>query len=193
MNKLKFEELLDIAIKKTLDEIKTNLDEALVESKKLLDQSYTKILNEASLKINSLLIKKREQIEGEKAKLDIEVKRSILNEKNYWLGRVYEEIIKRLEIVTNSKEYQEGIKEIIKREAKQYAKLVCSKRDLDKVRSIVKELKLNLEVTADEKMLGGIKIYYPDVGLTRDYSLDLILNQIFETEKPKVAKILFGE
>lgn len=190
---LKFEELLDVAVKKTLDEIKSNLDDALNESKGIIDSNYNKILNDATTKINALLAKKREQIEGEKAKLDIETRRSILNEENYWLAKVYEEVVKKIDLVTNSPEYQNGLKEIMKREAKEGAKVICSKKDYEKIKSILKELKLDLQVTIDEKMLGGVKIYYPSVGLTKDYSLDLILNQIFESEKPKVAKILFGE
>lgn len=193
MRSLKFEELLDIAIKKTLDEIKSNLDDALSESKKIVDSNYNKILADANAKINDLLAKQHERIEGERAKLDIEAKRSVLNEENYWLGKVYEEVVKKIDLIVNSPEYNSGIKEIIKREAREGSKIICAKQDYEKIKNILKDMKLDLQLSTDEKMLGGVKIYYPDVGLTRDYSLNLILTQVFEAEKPKIAKILFGE
>ncbi|ARM76318.1 V-type ATP synthase subunit E [Acidianus manzaensis] len=190
---MEFEELLDIAIKKTFDDIKSNIDQGLAEATKIINTNYNNLLNQYTVKINDLISKKKEQLEGEKAKLDIENKRNILNEENFWLNKVYDEVNKKLFIITQSQEYINGIKEIIKREAKENSKIISSKQDFDKIKNIIKELKMSLTVETEDSMIGGVKIYYPDVGLTRDYSLNLILNQVFESEKPNVAKILFGE
>ncbi|AWR97611.1 hypothetical protein DFR86_08660 [Acidianus sulfidivorans JP7] len=190
---MELDQLLDIAIKKAYEDIKINIDQGLNEAEKIIDKKYSSLLDQSIIKINDLISKKKEQIEGEKAKLDIENKRSILNEENYWINKVYEEVNKKIFVITQSDEYINGIKEIIKREAKENSKILCSKQDFDKIKGILKELKMNINIETDENLIGGIKINYPDVGLTKDYSLNLILNQVFEAEKPKVAKILFGE
>jgi len=41
-------------------------------------------------------------------------------------------------------------------------------------------------------MLGGIRIYYEGSGLTRDFSLKLILDQVFDSMRGKISDMLFG-
>ncbi|MEM4911595.1 MAG: hypothetical protein QXJ81_02025, partial [Metallosphaera sp.] len=79
------------------------------------------------------------------------------------------------------------------REVRDGSVILCSPEEVEQVKRIVKSLKVRAEVKADQKIIGGIKIEYTDLGLTRDYSLNLILDQVFESLKPKIAEILFGE
>ncbi len=191
---MELNDLLDYAIKKTMEDIRRNLEEALAEANKVVENKYNIIFSDYDKKIKDLIAKRKEQIEGEKAKLDVENKRAILNEENYWLQKVYEEVVKNINLVTSSKEYAEGLQSIIKKEISPSAraKIICNKNDEELVRKIIRDSKLVADVEIDNNLLGGIKIYYSDVGLIRDYSLNLILSQVFESVKPKVAEILFG-
>ncbi|BDC19684.1 V-type ATP synthase subunit E [Acidianus sp. HS-5] len=191
---MELNDLLEYAIKKVMEDIRENLEQALAEANKVIDNKYNDILSDYDKKIKDLIAKRKEQIEGEKAKLDVENKRAILNEENYWLQKVYDEVVKNISVVTSSKEYADGLQSIIKREISpgNKVKIICNKSDIDLIKKILKDSKLNADVEVDNNLLGGIKIYYSDVGLIRDYSLNLILSQVFESVKPKVAEILFG-
>ncbi|MCY0874452.1 hypothetical protein D1867_02320 [Acidianus infernus] len=192
---MELNDLLDYATKKVMEEIRENLEQALAEANKIIENKYNDILSDYDKKIRDLISKRKEQIEGEKAKLDVENKRAILNEENYWLQKVYDEVVKNINVVTSSKEYAEGLQSIIKKEISSSitkAKIICNKNDVEVVKKILKDNKLSADVEEDDNLLGGIKIYYPDVGLVKDYSLNLILSQVFESVKPKVAEILFG-
>jgi V/A-type H+-transporting ATPase subunit E len=186
------EDLLNNVIQKVLEEIKTNVDQSFEESKKIVERAYTDTLNLYSAKVNELISKSYEEIEGEKAKLDVENKRLISSEKNFWIQKVFDEVKNKVGLFTDSESYQKGLEGIISREAKNGCIIYCNSEDINKVKTILSKLKIKAEVK-EQNLLGGVKVEYPDQGLIRDYSLDLILNQVFESEKPRIAQILFGE
>jgi len=45
----------------------------------------------------------------------------------------------------------------------------------------------------DKGIFGGLRVSYPNEGLSKDYSLDLVLIQVFEDLKGQIASVLFGE
>ncbi len=186
------EDLLNNVIQKVLEEIKSNVDQGFDESKKIVERAYTDTLYLYSAKVNELLSKYREEIEGEKAKLDVENKRLISSEKNFWIQKVFDEVKNKIGIFMDSESYQKGLENIISRESKNGSIIYCNSGDVNKIKTILNKLKIKAEVK-EQNLLGGIRIEYPDQGLVRDYSLDLILNQVFESEKPRIAQILFGE
>lgn len=186
------EDLLNNVIQKVLEEIKSNVDQSFNESKKIVEHAYNDTFNSYSVKVNELLSKYQEEIEGEKAKLDVENKRLISSEKNFWIQKVFDEVKNKIGLFIDSESYQKGLENIISRESKNGSIIFCNSGDVNKVKTILNKLKINAEVK-EQNLLGGIRIEYPDQGLVRDYSLDLILNQVFESEKPRIAQILFGE
>ncbi|MEW9491150.1 MAG: V-type ATP synthase subunit E [Candidatus Aramenus sulfurataquae] len=186
------EELLDEVIKKALDEIKRNADQSFEEAKRIVDKTYNDVLQSYSNKVRDLITKTKEEIEGERAKLDVENKRLVASEKNYWIEKVYEGVKDKIDVLLGSENYKKGLEGVLSREAKNDVIIYCNSKDVDTVSSILNKLKIKAKLK-EEKMLGGVKIEFPDQGLVKDFSLDLLLSQVFEAEKPKVAKILFGE
>jgi len=176
---------------KVKDELKNNFNQIINDINKIIDNEYSKILNLYSSKITEILNSAKERIEGEKAKLDIELKRIIINEKGIWLQRVYEETLNKLEQFLNSDSYKNGLKSILSRENLNNAIIYCSERDESFIKNFIKDRK-DIKVIKDKSIKGGVKIEYVDLGLVKDYTIDLILNQVFESMKGKIAEILFG-
>lgn len=187
------EELMEQVIESELEVIKGELAKALEEAFNVVKKKRAEVEAAYTTKIQEMVVKAKEEIEGEKARLDIEVKRTILSEKNYWLNKVYEGALNSLEKVRSSKGYREGLEAVLRRELREGSTVFCSVAEEDQVKKIVKSIKVKAEVRADQKIIGGVKIQYTDIGLVKDYSLNLILDQVFESLKPKIAEILFGE
>ncbi|QKQ99511.1 hypothetical protein GWK48_03080 [Metallosphaera tengchongensis] len=187
------EELMEQVAQSEIEVIKAELSKALQESLRVVQDRYEQAVTTYTSKINEMVSQAKEEVEGERAKLDIESKRAILSEKNYWLNVVYERTLKSLNKVKNSDKYVKGLEEVLKREARENSVIFCSPDEEEVVRKLVKNLKLKVEVKVEQRMIGGVKVQYSDVGLVRDYSLNLILDQVFESLKPRIAEILFGE
>ncbi|AOL15891.1 hypothetical protein BFU36_03200 [Sulfolobus sp. A20] len=189
---MEFEDLLNLSINKIKEEIDNELKKSLEESIKLLEDGYQNTIREFSQRLQDYVSKTKEEIEGEKARLEVENKRAILAEKEYWINKVYERILDKISDITKSKEYSDSIKSILSRELKEGEPIViyCSSSDEKLIRSLVKNK--NVTIKTDNKMLGGIKIYYEKSGLSKDFSLKLILDQVFDSMRGKIADILFG-
>lgn len=187
------EELMGQVIDTEMQVISKELSKALEEALNMIKQKRDSVEKTYTAEIQDMVTKAKEEIEGERARLDIEVKRAVLSEKNYWLNKVYEGTVKSLGKVKSSQGYRQGIESVLRREARDGSIIYCSQDEVDQVQKMVKGLKVKAEVKSDPKIMGGVKIQYSDVGLVRDYSLNLILDQVFESLKPKIAEILFGE
>ncbi|EHP68785.1 MAG: V-type ATP synthase subunit E [Metallosphaera yellowstonensis] len=187
------DELLGQVLDREFNYIREEMSKALEESLRLIEQRYDEVLRTYSSKIQDLVTKAKEEVEGEKAKLDIENKRAVLGEKNYWISKVYDQVLRQISKVKESASYQQGIAAVLKREVKEGAIVYCAPDEADKISKILRGLKVKAEIREDQRMIGGVRIEYKDVGLVRDYSLDLVLGQVFESLKPKIAEILFGE
>ncbi|MEM1625938.1 MAG: hypothetical protein QXV69_01435 [Sulfolobaceae archaeon] len=187
---MSLEKIFDIISDRVKNELKENFNQAVSEVNRIIENEYSRILNIYISKITEIINQAKERIEGEKAKLDIELKRLIMNEKGIWLQRVYEETLKNLENFLSSESYKKGLKNILERESLDNAIIYCSENDEKLVKSLVSNR--NVKVVKDRKIKGGIKIEYTDQGLVKDYTIDLILNQVFEAMKGKIAEILFG-
>jgi Archaeal/vacuolar-type H+-ATPase subunit E len=187
------DELLGQVLDREFNYIREEMSKALEESLRLIEQRYDEVLRTYSSKIQDLVTKAKEEVEGEKAKLDIENKRAVLGEKNYWISKVYDQVLRQISKVKESASYQQGVAAVLKREVKEGAIVYCAPDEADKISKILRGLKVKAEIREDQRMIGGVRIEYKDVGLVRDYSLDLVLGQVFESLKPKIAEILFGE
>ncbi|MCH4814781.1 MAG: V-type ATP synthase subunit E [Saccharolobus sp.] len=190
-----FEQLLDKSLNKVREEIKTELSKSLDEAIKLLNEGHTKIIQEYTQRINELIAKTKEEIEGEKARLEVENKRTLLVEKEYWINKVYERVLEKIGEVVKTKEYKDAIQSILNKEIKEMEgekiTVYCSPNDKSTVEKVVGNNK-NVTIKTDDKMLGGIRIYYEGSGLTRDFSLKLILDQVFDSMRGKISDMLFG-
>jgi V/A-type H+-transporting ATPase subunit E len=187
------DELLGQVLDREFNYIREEMSKALEESLRLIEQRYDEVLRTYSSKIQDLVTKAKEEVEGEKAKLDIENKRAVLGEKSYWISKVYDQVLRQISKVKESASYQQGVAAVLKREVKEGAIVYCAPDEADKISKILRGLKVKAEIREDQRMIGGVRIEYKDVGLVRDYSLDLVLGQVFESLKPKIAEILFGE
>jgi hypothetical protein len=173
------DELLGQVLDREFNYIREEMSKALEESLRLIEQRYDEVLRTYSSKIQDLVTKAKEEVEGEKAKLDIENKRAVLGEKNYWISKVYDQVLRQISKVKESASYQQGIAAVLKREVKEGAIVYCAPDEADKISKILRGLKVKAEIREDQRMIGGVRIEYKDVGLVRDYSLDLVLGSSF--------------
>ncbi len=191
---MEFEQLLDLSLNKIKEEIEEELKKGLNESLRILEDGYNKVLENYTQRIRELIAKTKEEIEGEKARLEVENKRIILAEKEYWINKVYEDVLNKIKDIVKTNEYKEAIKNILTREIKEENEKVliyCSEDDKSFIEKLLGK-NGNVSVKVDEKLIGGIRIYYENSGLTKDFSLKLILDQVFDSMRGRISDILFG-
>ncbi|MGC9106373.1 MAG: V-type ATP synthase subunit E [Thermoprotei archaeon] len=187
-----FEALVTQVVNEEIKRYEDELAKAFQAAKSSLDQKYQATQLDYQAKLKAYLSRAKEKVEGEKAKLEIETKRAVSQQKEAWLEKVYAQARERLtKEFVNSKEYEQILRNLVSKNAKDGAVIYCSPRDSDKVKNAVKGMKV--QVVEDQKVSGGIRIFYPEEGLSRDFTLDLILNQVFEDLKGQIASVLFGE
>jgi len=190
---MEMEELFNRVVKEELEgETLNGIEKAFEEAKKIVEDNHRKIEAEYLAMIDNYVKKSMEEIEGEKAKLEVENKRAILSEKEFWINKVYKEAMNRMEKVLSSQRYKESLSNILKREVSQKSVVYCSKNDVQTVKSVLKSLNVDAEVS-EADMLGGLKIMNKDTGEVKDYSLKLFLDQVFDNMRGKLSDILFGD
>ncbi len=170
----------------------TDLAKAFEAAKNELDHNYKALVSDFQGKLLSYLTRARERLEGEKAKLEVDVKRTVSQQKEVWLEKVFSQAKDKLirEFVRTN-EYKEIIKSLATKLAKDGAVIYCSPNDVGIVKEAVEGM--NVKVVEDKGILGGLRVSYPNEGLSKDYSLDLVLIQVFEDLKGQIASVLFGE
>ncbi len=190
---MEMEELFNRVVKEELEgETLNGIEKAFEEAKKIVEDNHRKIEAEYLAMIDNYVKKSMEEIEGEKAKLEVENKRAILSEKEFWINKVYKEAMNRMEKVVSSQRYKESLSNILKREVSQKSVVYCSKNDVQTVKSVLKSLNVDAEVS-EADMLGGLKIMNKETGEVKDYSLKLFLDQVFDNMRGKLSDILFGD
>ena len=188
-----FEELLNHSLNEEKNKINEEFRKILVEINQIVEENYKGVLEVYTAKINDLVNKSNDRIKGEIAKLEIANKRTISKQMDYWIESVRENVKKMLYDYVKTDNYRKGLESIISKEITGGSIIYCSPSDVEVVSDIVSKKNINSKVVVDEKIIGGIKIYYPDKSLLKDYTLETILSQIFDDIRDEVAKILFGE
>lgn len=190
---MSFEELLNYSLNEEKNKINEEFKKILTEMTQIIEENYNVILQNYKTKIYELVDKSSDRIRGETAKLEIENKRIISKQMDYWIENVKENAKKMLYNYIKSDKYRKGLESIISREVTEGSIVYCSSSDQKIISDVLRKKKITSKVTVDEKIIGGIKIYYPDKSLLKDFTLETILNQIFDDIRDEVAKTLFGE
>ncbi len=187
-----FDSLVTRVVNDEFKRYETDLAKAFEAAKNELDHNYKALVSDFQGKLLSYLTRARERLEGEKAKLEVDVKRTVSQQKEVWLEKVFSQAKDKLirEFVRTD-EYKEVIKSLARRLAKDGAVIHCSPNDVGIVKEAVEGM--NVEVVEDKGISGGLRVSYPNEGLSKDYSLDLVLIQVFEDLKGQIASVLFGE
>jgi V/A-type H+-transporting ATPase subunit E len=188
-----FEELLDSSLSVEKKKVEEELKKALFEANSIVDEYYRNTISEYAVKIQDLIQKSNERINSEIAKNEIDNKRILNREKDYWIEQVKAKAFSKLTELTNTDEYKKGLRAIISREAKDGCIIYCSPSEKGLIQSILKEFKIKGNVEVDNTIKAGIKIFYPDQSLLRDFTLETVLSQVFDDIRDEIAKILFGE
>lgn len=188
-----FEELLDSSLSVEKKKVEEELKKALFEANSIVDEYYRNIISEYAVKIQDLIQKSNERINSEIAKNEIDNKRILNREKDYWIEQVKAKAFSKLTELTNTDEYKKGLRTIISREAKDGCIIYCSPSEKGLIQSILEEFKIKGNVEVDNTIKAGIKIFYPDQSLLRDFTLETVLSQVFDDIRDEIAKILFGE
>jgi len=188
-----FEDLLNYSLNEEKNKITEEFKKILSEMNQIIDEAYAEVYREYSAKITDLVNKNNDRIRGEIAKMEIENKRLISKEMDYWIENVKENAKKSLYEFVKTDNYKKGLESIISREVSDGSIIYCSPSDQKSISDIIKKKKISCKIVVDEKIVGGIKIYYPDKSLSKDFTLETILNQVFDDIRDKIAQILFGE
>ncbi|BFI74012.1 V/A-type H+-transporting ATPase subunit E [Sulfurisphaera ohwakuensis] len=188
-----FEDLLNYSLNEEKNKITEEFKKILSEMNQIIDEAYAEVYREYSAKIIDLVNKNNDRIRGEIAKMEIENKRLISKEMDYWIENVKENAKKSLYEFVKTDNYKKGLESIISREVSDGSIIYCSPSDQKSISDIIKKKKISCKIVVDEKIVGGIKIYYPDKSLLKDFTLETILNQVFDDIRDKIAQILFGE
>ena len=188
-----FEELLNYSLNDEKNKINEEFKKIFAEVNQIVEENYKDVLEDYTAKINDLVNKSNDRIRGETAKLEIENKRIISRQMDYWIENVRENVKKILFDYVKTDNYRKGLESIIYREVTEGSVIYCSSSDQKIVSSVIKRKNVNSKVIVDEKIVGGVKIYYPDKSLLKDFTLETILSQIFDDIRDEVAKTLFGE
>jgi|ECHnycMinimDraft_1075156.scaffolds.fasta_scaffold00023_33 V/A-type H+-transporting ATPase subunit E len=182
---------------KVSEEIKVRISQELSKAKeeafKIVERKHQEVLANYQPKIKEVVAKGMERVEGERARLEVEVKRAVNLEKEAWLNRVKEEVYARLEAYLDSMDYRNSLQKILFREAVESCEIVCRPEDEKLVIQVLGSLGVRCLVKVNPALRGGVYIYYPDKGMSKDYTLDLAISQVFDNYKEEIASILFGE
>ncbi|BCU67420.1 hypothetical protein HS7_08570 [Sulfolobales archaeon HS-7] len=186
------EKVIEKVSSKIEQEIMKQLSDAKNEAVKLIDKQYSQYFSVGRSKIEEIITKSEERVGGEKARADIELKISINNEKEYWLNRLKEELKGEIYNKMNREKYNETLEKIIVNSVDSNSVIYVAEKDEKIVKEILKKNKINSKTEIDNAIIGGVIIYHPDKGLRRDYTLNLILEQVFDSYIDKIASKLFG-
>ncbi len=158
-----------------------------------------RIIKEAKAEAETILKKAKEEAEKEGealrkqeiSSLNLELKRTMLGKQK----EITEEVFKLLK--QRILEMDEGtrkniLKSLISKNAKNGMKLFVRKEDEALIRSILKELKLNLTIAGNITGLGGFVLEDPSGEVRINLTFDELLSQLYERKIGEVAKSLFG-
>lgn len=158
------------------------------------------ILRAAKMEADEIIRKAREEAEKEAESLkkqelssvSLEMKRMLLNKQKEIVEEVFELLRKKI------LELDEGTKKklltvLLQKNAKPGMLVFSNKSDEDVVKSLIKELNLDLEYSGNIECLGGVVLETANGEVRINLTFDEILDQIYEQKLSEVSKILFGE
>ncbi len=125
-----FETLVTQVVNEEIKRYESELAKAFQAAKNTLDQKYQAVQLDYQAKLKDYLSRAKERVEGEKAKLEIDTKRAVSQQKEAWLEKVYAQAREKLtKEFVNSKEYEQILTNLVSKNAKDGAVIYCSPRD----------------------------------------------------------------
>lgn len=158
-----------------------------------------KIIREAKIEAESILRKAKEEAEKEGealrkqeiSSLNLELKRTMLAKQKEISEEVFRLLKKRIQEMDENTR-KNILKSLISKNAKNGMKIFVRKEDEALVKSILKELKLNLTIAGNLNVLGGVLLEDPSGEVRINLTFDELLSQLYEKKISEVAKVLFG-
>jgi vacuolar-type H+-ATPase subunit E/Vma4 len=189
--------LLDKVIDKVIKEVESEIGEALKEAKQIVEQNFNKAMEKLNTEL--LQIKKNldDEYEAQKAKMEIEMRMAIANEKEKWLNEIKKEFIERVKETSHGKDYEKFLNRIISSTTKDIQRgeriiLTVKENDIKIIEKILKNSKIeNYEIKTDDRIIGGFIISFEARKLSVDYTLNLIAERIFDENKGLISELIF--
>jgi len=189
--------LLDKVIDKVIKEVESEIGEALKEAKQIVEQNFNKAMEKLNTEL--LQIKKNldDEYEAQKAKMEIEMRMAIVNEKEKWLNEIKKEFIERVKETSHGKDYEKFLNRIISSTTKDIQRgeriiLTVKENDIKIIEKILKNSKIeNYEIKTDDRIIGGFIISFEARKLSVDYTLNLIAERIFDENKGLISELIF--
>ncbi len=199
--------LAEHVIESIVRETKPELEKALSDAIKLLEQAYQSILEETQERVSSEYNKILDEIRSVEATLDKNIKLEASKKRSEAVNLVLNEVRRRLENLSEDerkKIYLNLARDFVERasEGESYrilvrrgeSSIVSGVFDESPLRERLREKNLKIETVEElENSLGGFKAVGGGGRVVFDYTLELV----FENLKPRLSgtasKILFGE
>lgn len=176
----KGEEVVNKILQEAEDESNRIISEAKEEAKKILE----KVRSETEKEIEAL---RRQEISS----LNLEMKRSLLNKQKEIVEQVFG-IVKQRILEMDAETKKKLLKNLIGKSAKNGMKIYCRRGDEAIVKSLLRELKLNLILAGNIDCLGGVILEDPTGEIRINLTFDQIFSRVYEQKMSEISKILFG-
>ncbi|MEM0203350.1 MAG: V-type ATP synthase subunit E [Archaeoglobaceae archaeon] len=186
-------------LESVLKEITRKGDEEVKRIEEETKKEVERILREAKAEAETILKKAKEDAEKEGealrkqeiSSLNLELKRALLSKQKEITEEVFKLLRKKImEMDDNTR--KSILKSLISKNAKNGMKLFVRKEDEALIKSILKELKLNLTIAGNITALGGVVLEDPSGEVRINLTFDELLSQLYEKKISEVAKTLFG-
>ncbi|MCS7121746.1 MAG: V-type ATP synthase subunit E [Archaeoglobaceae archaeon] len=171
-------------VKKIMQETETEVNKILMEAKEEAKKILEKTRSDTEKEIDAL---RRQEISS----LNLELKRALLNKQKEIVEQVFS-IVKQRILEMNAETKKKLLKNLISKNAKAGMKIYCRKGDEDIVKSLLKELKLNVVFAGNIDCLGGVVLEDPRGEIRINLTFDQFFSRVYEQKMSEVSKILFG-
>ncbi len=186
----------DEIVKRKLAEFSSMLDDSVSAAEKLVNSAYEAAEKKLRDSITSKAQELKELLRSAQASADLQVKLKEDEIKNNAINDVMDEVKRRLSSERGDwyNAYLRAALKELSAESKMYGKfkIMCSPKDLDLVKDLVKGLE-GLEVSDDTlNIIGGIVAVSQDGSVRVDYTLDQLISENEALLRGIASRALFG-
>jgi len=186
-------------LEKVLQEIQQKGEEEVRKLKEEAEREVERILAEARAEAEEILKRARDEAEKEAEALrkqeissvKLEMKRELLNKQKDILESVFDLLRQRVREM-DEETRKKLLRTLLERNASPGMLVYSRKEDEEIVKSLAKELKIDLKYAGNVECLGGVILEDPSGEVRVNLTFDELINQVYEQKMSEVSKILFG-
>ncbi len=184
---------------RVLQEIQQKGEEEVKRIREEAEREVERILAEAKAEAEEILKRAREEAEKEAEALrkqeissvKLEMKRELLNVQKEILEEVFNLLRQRVREMDEETK-RKLLKILLERNAANGMIVYSRSEDEELVKTLIKELKLDISYGGNIECIGGIVLEDASGDVRINLTFDELVNQIYEQKMSEISKILFG-